>query len=631
MVGLAVPSGAYQRPGRTARVSIASDGSEARRAGDDLGLERADSSEPSLSADGRFIAFTSSADNLVPGDTNLVRDVFVHDRVTGKTELVSATSSGIPATGTPPGSVHPQISANGRHVAFVSYATDLVPGDSNLAADVFVRDLVAGTIERVSVASGSDAQANADSDSPSISRDGRVIAFRSEATNLTSSGTSGVFLHEAATRETVQIAAGAAMPSISGNARYVAFMSPAAEPGDGDVNAVNDVFAYDRQEDSVERISVSSDGSVGNRFSSLGSTRSISDDGRYVLFESPASNLVPNDTNTTVIGVDGHDVFVRDRKTQRTERISTGAAGEEIIPMDSVDHESEIDPSGRFVAYSTYAAIVDEDEAGLYPNPDLSLWDAYVFDRATGYPEILSVGTSGRQGSRCDPDSHRAVSPTLSMGGRYGAFSSCSGDLVARDTNGAYDIFLRDRGRFLGTGLETPSSRGPEPGDEAICLVAGLCIPPGAAISASDHRDDVGHVLEVEGSDLIGASLAHRPRSEDLLVAIELDYMAPVEVAAPELLYGLRFEAGDRRYEVRATSAARGTFGLFDCSGPYLCNYVGELRGGFGTTGMRVVFSLPLGSIGLLQGGALRDVEAFSALGTWTAGAMKVIDRVGLD
>lgn len=628
----AAPGGAYQRPGGTERVSVASDGSEGRRVGDAGGLlVTADSMEASISANGRFVAFTSSADNLVPGDDNQVTDVFVHDRVTAKTELISATSNGIPAVGSPSGSLHPRISSNGRYVAFVSSATNLVPGDSNVVADVFVHDRVRGRTQRVSVSSNRD-EANGRSDSPSLSRDGGVIAFQSDATNLTPSNTPGVFVHDLSSGKTEQIAQNGGTPSISGNARYVVFQSDASEPGDGDLNAAGDVFIHDRVKDSLERISVATDGTVGNRFSHPGiAGRSISDDGRYVAFESPASNLVPNDTNTRVIGVDGHDVFVRDRQTHRTERISIGPAGEEVIPMDSVDRESVIDPSGRFVAYSTYGAVSPEDEAGPYPSPDLGLWDAYVFDRATGSPEILSVDSHGRQGASCESDRHRAGTPAIGRHAEFAAFSSCSPDLVSDDGNFAYDIFVRDRGPLLGGSLGGSGAPPPQENgeDEPICVVPGVCIPPGSLVSSQDEVRDVNYALTEQGANLYGASLAHRPRYEDLFAVIELEYMPKVLADPSPIFYGLRFKVENRSYEVRATSLLGGTFGLFDCTGSLIsCTKVTDLRGGYGTTGMRVVLSLPLAEIGLENGGKLKDPMAFSGLGTFHSGATKVLDRV---
>jgi hypothetical protein len=136
-----------------------------------------------LSADGRFVAFVSGASNLVPGDTNDEEDVFVHDRRTGRTERVSLGQRDVQGNR---GSFDPALSADGRFVAFVSWASNLVPGDTNDEEDVFVRDRRTGKTERVSLGPNG-IQGNGDSGgiyTPALSTDGRFVAFDSEASNL---------------------------------------------------------------------------------------------------------------------------------------------------------------------------------------------------------------------------------------------------------------------------------------------------------------------------------------------------------------------------------------------------------------------------------------------------------------
>src|SRR5438132_6140403 len=175
----------------TERVSVASDGTTE---GNDASLGSA------LSADGRFVAFDSAATDLVAGDTNLVSDVFVHDRQTGTTERVSVASDGAQGNGSSgllSFAFSPALSADGRFVAFVSFATNLVAGDTNGATDVFVHDRQTGTTERVSVASDGT-QGNAASTGAALSADGRFVAFHSTATNLVADDTNGktdVFVH----------------------------------------------------------------------------------------------------------------------------------------------------------------------------------------------------------------------------------------------------------------------------------------------------------------------------------------------------------------------------------------------------------------------------------------------------
>ncbi|MEU7595805.1 hypothetical protein AB0B79_22615 [Streptomyces sp. NPDC039022] len=159
------------RTGTVQRVNVASDGTQAGSW----------SSTPSLSADGRYVAFASDAADLVPGDTNADTDIFVHDRRTGRTE--SVTLDGRPPQGKQ-GAQAPVISANGRYVAFASSREDLVPGDTNGAQDIFVRDRRTGSVTRVSVSVTGGEQATGPSANPVISYDGRKVGFISKAANL---------------------------------------------------------------------------------------------------------------------------------------------------------------------------------------------------------------------------------------------------------------------------------------------------------------------------------------------------------------------------------------------------------------------------------------------------------------
>ena len=248
---------------QTARVSVDSSGVQ----GNDNSIE------PAISADGRYVAFASSANNLIPGDTFPFRDIFVRNRQTGTTERVSVSS-----TGTQAGydSDLCGISANGRYIAFETSASNLVAGDTNGAYDIFVRDRQAGMTERASVDSAG-VQGNA------------------------SSYFNNTFLG-----------------GISGDGRYVVFNSSATNLVTGDSNGALDVFLHDRQTGVTERVSVDSNGNQGNDSSS---DPVVSADGRYIAFSSLATNLVPDDSNGVV------DVFVHDRQTGVTERVSVDSSG----------------------------------------------------------------------------------------------------------------------------------------------------------------------------------------------------------------------------------------------------------------------------------------------------------------
>jgi hypothetical protein len=287
------------RNGTTERVSVDSTGKEGNDA----------SRHPAVSMGGRYVAFVSSATNLVSGDSNGVADVFVRDRQTGTTERVSVDSSGNQSDGA---STSCSISSDGRFVAFASVATDLVSGDTNGTFDVFVRDRQNGTTERVSVDS-SGGQGDAASLDPSLSADGMLVAFDSAATNLVSGDGNGrydVFLHDRASGVTGRVSVDSNgtegddsswYPALSGDGHVVAFQSLATNLVANDNNARYDVFTHDVVSGTTERVSVDSNGSQANDVSDL---PAISSDGRFVAFESGATDLVTGDTNSA------YDVFV---------------------------------------------------------------------------------------------------------------------------------------------------------------------------------------------------------------------------------------------------------------------------------------------------------------------------------
>ncbi len=407
--------------GTTERVSVSSAGEQGN----------ADSGYTAISADGRFVAFQSVASNLVAGDTNACRDVFVHNRATGATERVSVSSAGEQGNGD---SWSPGISADGRFVAFYSYASNLVAGDTNAGTDVFVRDRATGATERVSVSSAGE-QGNEGSMYPAISADGRFVAFESYASNLVAGDTNGwrdVFVHDRVTGATERVSVSSAGEQgngdswwrvISADGSFVAFYSYASNLVAGDTNGVPDVFVHDRVTGVTERVSVSSAGEQGN----WGSINpAISANGRFVAFDSYASNLVAGDTNGDA------DVFVHDRATGATERVSVSSAGEQ---GNGESQYPAISADGRFVAFDSYASNLVAGDT----NGDA---DVFVHDRATGATERVSVSSAGEQGNG------GSWWPVISAEGRFVAFGSVASNLVAEDTNGVADVFVRDREGF---------------------------------------------------------------------------------------------------------------------------------------------------------------------------------------
>ena len=305
-----------------------------------------------VSADGRYVVFWSVATNLVPGDTNGAWDIFITDRQNGTTERMSVDSNGIQGNHN---SLNPSISADGRYVAFESHASNLVPDDTNSDWDVFVHDTITGQTTRISVDSNGN-QANGDSYAPSLSSDGRYVTFFSSAPDLVAGDTNGaldVFVRDRqnGTTERVSVDSSGAQgdgdsnyASISGDGRYVAFESWATNLVPADTDGTLDVFVRDRQNGTTERVSVDSSGAQGDG----GSNRtSISGDGRYVAFESSATNLVPADTNGAL------DVFVRDRQNATTERMSVDSGGTQGNGGES--DSASISTDGRFVAFHSFA------------------------------------------------------------------------------------------------------------------------------------------------------------------------------------------------------------------------------------------------------------------------------------
>jgi Tol biopolymer transport system component len=290
----------------TERVSVSSGGDQGNGA----------SLYPSISADGRFVAFQSQASNLVPGDTNGTTDIFIRDRRDHTTERVCNGTQGNGASITPSISADRDLVTDGRFVAFASAATNLVPSDTNRRIDVFVCDRQTDTIHRVSI-STAGRQGNGDSILPSISADGRIIAFKSAADNLVSNDrndTFDVFVRDekgqsATERLSVNTAGGNAddasfPPGISADGRYVAFGSAATNLVAGDFNSVADVFVRDRVDSQTRLVDVNVQGQEANA-GAPDAPPGISCDGRVVSFASLASNLVENDFNQA------SDVFVK--------------------------------------------------------------------------------------------------------------------------------------------------------------------------------------------------------------------------------------------------------------------------------------------------------------------------------
>ena len=378
------------------------------------------SQKPAVDSNGRYVAFESDATNLllVP-DTNASRDIFLRDTVLNTTQRVSQASGGIQAIGS---SSSAAISADGRYVAFES-----------LAANLVVNDLDA--TRRVSVNS-TNGESNAASFDAAISPDGRYVAFESDANNLVSGDSNplrDVFLHDTSTgvtgrvsinsNEDEAIGGDSAAAAVSNTGRYVAFQSAATNLDLvlADTNAAFDVFRRDTVAGETIRISVSSLGAqTSPNFDSV--NPDISADGRYVVFESDAPNLVANDTNVA------RDIFVRDTVLNTTERVSI-SDGE--LQANFASSVGAISDDGRYVAFQSVATNL------VSPATNGST-HIFVRDRVAGTTVLFSADDAGTQGNLA------SRFPALSGLGTRVAFESDASNLVSGDGNGTTDVFVRD-------------------------------------------------------------------------------------------------------------------------------------------------------------------------------------------
>lgn len=402
------------------RVSIDSSGAQAT----------ADSWLSAVSGDGRYVVFQSIASNLVSGDTNNAYDIFLRDTQSEVTTCISVDTSGYPGNGDSYSLYPASISDDGRYVAFESKSSNLVPGDVNGAADIFVRDTQTGTTSLVSVDSEGH-QGIFWSEAPAISADGRYVAFGSYASNLVSGDTNSaadVFLHDRQTGTTTLVSVdssglqgndGSDFPSISADGRYIAFYSMTSNLVSEDTNERIDIFLRDMLAGTTTRVSIGSNNEQGNQDAGY-FPPSISADGRYVAFDSFASNLVNGDTNFA------WDIFLRDTQTGTTTRLSVNSSG---VQGDQGGTSPSISADGRYVTFGSPSTnLVNGDTNGHY--------DVFIRDTQTGTTARLSVNSGGEEG-----DGDSAI-PAISADGHFVTFYSLAANLVSEDTNGKFDVFL---------------------------------------------------------------------------------------------------------------------------------------------------------------------------------------------
>lgn len=390
----------------------------------------------SLSANGRYVVFTSMATNLVAGVTGM--HVYRHDRTTGATVLVTVAKSGSPSA---VGGFAPSVSANGRFVAFASTGNDFVDGDTNGLTDIFLRDMTTGTTAMVSASqTGAPANLGVSPNSASgkrdISDDGRYVAFTSSATNLVATPNNGkqqVYVKDMATgvvtRASVD-AAGAAgndnsnSAALSGNGHVVAFVSLAANFSPLAVSHIGQVFVRDLELGTTTLESLTTTGTVVANKNSL--APALSFDGRQVVFETTAQ-LDPRDMDGAQGGNTGWDVYLRDRAVGATVFASyttnTFAGTDSRAPSISAD--------GRWVGFhSSDDKFVGNDLNGTA--------DVFLYDRVTRTYSLVSQNDAGQQASA------GSVGASVSSDGRLALFGSAATNLVPTPSSTGMQLYVRD-------------------------------------------------------------------------------------------------------------------------------------------------------------------------------------------
>ena len=410
----------------TTRVSVDSDGNEANNS----------SGGPAISAHGRFVVFDSHASNLVPGDYNDRKDIFVHDRSTGETTRVSVANDGIEANQQ---SFKSSITADGRYVAFLSNATNLVPEDDLYFTDVFVHDRLTETTWWVQASKSAPGPIGAAFDRPAISVDDDLrvlVAFESNANDLVPGDTNllsdifvrYVFVNGIYTTLTTRVSVASdgtpanrlsRKPVMSENGRFVAFQSLATNLVPGDNNNGVDVFVHDLILRTTERVSVANDGTEASGKGPL----AISPSGRFVAFVSGHPNLVLEDTN------DSDDIFVRDRVLGTTRRACFKRDGTQTWWGCG---NPSICMNGQSVAFSGSPP----DIWGVARNRGES-W-VFVYNLFTGEVTLVSKASDGTYPNPGGGTGQHALSSDC----RLVTFMSFANNLVPLDTGKGTDIFV---------------------------------------------------------------------------------------------------------------------------------------------------------------------------------------------
>lgn len=461
--------------------ALVSQDSSGTLAGDNTSYQ----SEQSLSADGRYLVFSSDASDIVSGDTNGYRDVFLRDLRLGTVTLISRTASGGTANNSADDAV---ISADGRYVAFQSSATDLAvtgPNASTFQQNIFRWERASNTLTLVSRDSaGSDGGDN-HSYQASINDDGSRIAFATHASNLVAGVSDDnneldVYVRDLAAGTTVLVshAAGGALtagdwdsslPKISRDGARVTYYSRSSnlQSGVSDANSTYDLVSYLVSAGTNRYVSLETASAATGNGGSSRTEHSLSADGRYEVFSSDASDLVPGDTN-------GYsDVFIRDLQTGAVSLVSRGQGG---LAADRYSTGAVISSNGNFVAFVSAAVNLD---VTVGPASSTYTQNVFLWERATGILRLVSVNAAGDDGGN-----NSSQEPSISGDGSLVAFSSYADDLQAdvSDNNGGLDVYLFSSG----TGSATLVSRSTTSSPSSV--VAGNSASSSPVVSRDGSR-----------------------------------------------------------------------------------------------------------------------------------------------
>ncbi|MEZ5940537.1 MAG: FG-GAP-like repeat-containing protein [Planctomycetaceae bacterium] len=580
-----------------------------------------------VSGDGRLLVFSSRANDVVTGDSGSISDIFIRNLVDG---TISRLSQNVSGGGGNRDSLSPSISDDGRFVVFHSYAQNLVEDDNTATADIYLADLQTGDLELISRKyNGNRNASNHSSTAADVSNDGRFVVFQSEGNNLVADDKNGmidIFLYdrqtEAMTRVSQAVGGGDSnnhsySPHISGDGRYVVYASAASNLIAGDGNSQTDVFRYDRVTGQTVRVNRAVTGEANG----WAVAPSISTDGRYVAFDSSASNLVAGDTNRAI------DVFIVDMNSGTTERIE-GLNGQ----ADSHSWYPRITGDGNVVAFESDATNLSNVAVG-------TIRQAYVYNRLTQELQLLSVseGVAGNGISRW-------VTPNGD--GSVITFTSVASNLVADDTNSSSDAFVWYRGADNNVPVVTNTSQGltlgwtatpvntiaPTDADDDTLSITVNTLPAGVSLKLGNAALTVGQSLTVAQFGALRVDSPSSGNQGDSLGTFTYSVTDGFASVDGEMSFSLAVPEVDAAY----WDAFNGTWVLVDNSGTGVLNEtmavpVGDLfiqfagQGDVNGDGLQDQFTLSRKGVWMVR---LAGTDTAVEWGNWTGGPYQNI-RVG--